>query len=493
MIESGIRETAPVPAPEPPRRRRRRRRRRRSPCQRCRPSRLNRQPAPAPEAPPIVPIEPAPLRAAARKPIDPSLPPDHPLEPGSGRSRPTASAADRIAASEAAVSSTKPPVIADPGPKPNFIAAARRAAQAAAAAAPSAETAQRRGSARTNPRQRTRPLIIAGAAALIVHRLHPDRVAAVRSRTPSSVLAAPAEEVQPEKSAQPEKAPPPVTALPEPTAAAVRAAGARAAASARPPRRRRFPFRARRRLRCPYRSRTRNPAPISAPSRRSRPPPVTARGTQSRPWPPPPTSPAALPRPATPLGDKLPASDRRTGAARRRALRRCGRRLRGRRRALPRATACRAAASQAAPWLERAAKQGLAPAQFRLGGFYEKGIGVKKDLAAARDLYLAAAGKGNGKAMHNLAVLYAEGVDGPAGLRQRRALVPRGRRSRRHRQPIQSRHPVRARHRRDDRITPRSYKWFALAAIRATRKRRRRATRSPRTSTSNRSPPRGLR
>jgi localization factor PodJL len=39
---------------------------------------------------------------------------------------------------------------------------------------------------------------------------------------------------------------------------------------------------------------------------------------------------------------------------------------------------------------------------------------VKKDLVAARDLYLAAAGKGNGKAMHNLAVLYAEGIDGPA-------------------------------------------------------------------------------
>jgi localization factor PodJL len=56
----------------------------------------------------------------------------------------------------------------------------------------------------------------------------------------------------------------------------------------------------------------------------------------------------------------------------------------------------------------------LAPAQFRLGGLYEKGLGVKKDLAAARDLYLAAAAKGNGKAMHNLAVLYAEGIDGTA-------------------------------------------------------------------------------
>jgi localization factor PodJL len=37
---------------------------------------------------------------------------------------------------------------------------------------------------------------------------------------------------------------------------------------------------------------------------------------------------------------------------------------------------------------------------------------VKKDLVAARRLYLAAASKGNGKAMHNLAVLYAEGIDG---------------------------------------------------------------------------------
>jgi localization factor PodJL len=36
---------------------------------------------------------------------------------------------------------------------------------------------------------------------------------------------------------------------------------------------------------------------------------------------------------------------------------------------------------------------------------------VKKDLAQARRLYLAAAAAGNAKAMHNLAVLYAEGVD----------------------------------------------------------------------------------
>src|SRR6185437_1649829 len=42
----------------------------------------------------------------------------------------------------------------------------------------------------------------------------------------------------------------------------------------------------------------------------------------------------------------------------------------------------------------------------------EKGQGVKKDLAAAQKLYIAAASKGHAKAMHNLAVLYAEGTEG---------------------------------------------------------------------------------
>jgi len=68
--------------------------------------------------------------------------------------------------------------------------------------------------------------------------------------------------------------------------------------------------------------------------------------------------------------------------------------------------------AEAARWYERAANQGLAPAQFRLGSMYEKGLGVKKDIEAARKLYIAAADKGNAKAMHNLAVLHAEGVDG---------------------------------------------------------------------------------
>ena len=67
---------------------------------------------------------------------------------------------------------------------------------------------------------------------------------------------------------------------------------------------------------------------------------------------------------------------------------------------------------EAARWLERSAKAGLAPAQFRLGSLYEKGQGVKKSLDTAQRLYSAAAQKGNAKAMHNLAVLYAEGAHG---------------------------------------------------------------------------------
>ncbi|HEX3440873.1 MAG TPA: hypothetical protein VHT93_11050 [Pseudolabrys sp.] len=71
-----------------------------------------------------------------------------------------------------------------------------------------------------------------------------------------------------------------------------------------------------------------------------------------------------------------------------------------------------ASLEDAARWYERAAGKGLAMAQFRYASMLEKGQGVKKDLNAARRLYLAAAAKGNAKAMHNLAVLYAEGIDG---------------------------------------------------------------------------------
>ena len=64
---------------------------------------------------------------------------------------------------------------------------------------------------------------------------------------------------------------------------------------------------------------------------------------------------------------------------------------------------------EAAKWYDRAAQAGVVPAIFRLGTFYEKGLGVKKDIDSARRYYMQAAERGNAKAMHNLAVLDADG------------------------------------------------------------------------------------
>jgi localization factor PodJL len=65
---------------------------------------------------------------------------------------------------------------------------------------------------------------------------------------------------------------------------------------------------------------------------------------------------------------------------------------------------------EAARLLEEAADMGLTIAQFRLATLYETGHGVSQDYQAARDWYAQAAEGGNARAMHNLAVLYAEGT-----------------------------------------------------------------------------------
>jgi localization factor PodJL len=67
---------------------------------------------------------------------------------------------------------------------------------------------------------------------------------------------------------------------------------------------------------------------------------------------------------------------------------------------------------QAALWFDRAAKAGSIPGLFRLAVLYERGQGVAKDPQEARRLYLAAADKGHTKAMHNLAVMYVQAIDG---------------------------------------------------------------------------------
>jgi localization factor PodJL len=376
-------------------------------------------PAAAPPKPaPAEPIhgEPAPLPrpASARPPIDPNLPPDHPLEPGSatGRSRPTPAAERASAAQAASAAGSKPPVIPDPGGRPDYIAAARRAAQVAAAASPrnraSAATGAKGSSLPRHLTQHLRKFIVAAAVVIIiaggVHialRLFDDTGtgAAPEPRTESESpppAAAPAPAVAPAAPSAPAQGPK-VIQLPVPGAnpAPAKEPPASAPAIGTKPRRQSL-----------------NDEPPSLPgpdfttTMQLLPPPANA----------PPAPPAPPPQPApvaAPLTDKLPAT---IGGPSLRAAALAGDAAAqyevGVRFADGRGVAQNA--EEAVRWLDRAAKGGSAPAMFRLGAIYEKGAGAKKDLAAARDHYRAAAEKGHGKAMHNLAVLYAEGVDGAA-------------------------------------------------------------------------------
>ena len=371
---------------------------------------------------------------ASRTPIDPNLPPDHPLEPGvAAGPRATPSAAERIAASEAAVDFAKPSSISEQGAKPNFMAAARRAAQAAAAAPPERNARGERVPIHTpqteKPSRLRKLIVVAGAvvvAGVFLHvalRIFQDR--ATPNNSPASSPPAPVQraappKVLPEADVKPESGPLilPVPSAPPQTAPA---ANASAAASGAPPSASSAP------IPVPPPSLTPGP-PVAAPPvmQRQSSLPYGADVTGSLPHralPPPqnqaPAGLASEPVPAAApamVAGKLPAT---IGGPRLRAA----------------AIAGNAAAEfevanryaeghgvspsdgEAVRWLELAAKQGLAPAQFRLGAFYEKGIAVKRDLAVAHDLYAAAAAKGNGKAMHNLAVLYAEGINGPADYR----------------------------------------------------------------------------
>jgi localization factor PodJL len=63
--------------------------------------------------------------------------------------------------------------------------------------------------------------------------------------------------------------------------------------------------------------------------------------------------------------------------------------------------------AKAAYWFGKSASSGHAPAQYRLGTLYERGMGVAKDLKGALGWYERAASLGNVKAMHNAAVLSA--------------------------------------------------------------------------------------
>jgi localization factor PodJL len=362
---------------------------------------------------------PTPQAPQEHRPIDPDLPPDHPLEPGATRGRAGNSALDRIAASEAALGPVKPPVVPDPGSKSSFIAAARRAAQAAnsetavrgdkpaPAPAPAVNKAPRAKSAGAWG-DRVRSVLVAVSVVLIVlSSLH--LVASLFGVGEESSDGSPPQETQSSPKGDDAISPPP-RPIDDPAAP-----GTPKPAAPTPGRQSQIAPPDGAALPRDAAVQPQAPAPIAdttalAAEKRD----IT--GSIARPF-------APIPgMPAMPALEPAPAASRGTGIDK-----------------LPLAIGgtLRAAAAkgdpaaqyeiaqryaeghgvplnlaEAADWFERAAKQGLAPAQFRLGGFYEKGFGVKKDLEAARRLYTAAAEAGNAKAMHNLAVLYAEGIDG---------------------------------------------------------------------------------
>jgi localization factor PodJL len=414
-------------------------------------------PAPMPASAPPRPAPP--MQRGERTPIAPDLPADTPLEPGSaGRGR---SAAERIAASEAALGPLKREGGEVTG-KANFIAAARRAAQAAANegnASDGLRTEEHKEDETPTSligrflANRRRALVLGVSALLVLYGAM--QVVSMMGGSGGEASRPTSSQIQPPpaiKLAAPVVAPAAPSA-PAPAVAATPAvsppppAAPGAQTSTEP-------------LVAPTASLI-APMPITA---RAQPAPASeATGSVK---PPMDIVAAAPPAPTAAhtanLADKLPASIggpalRTAGTAGNPAAEyEIGVRF-AEGRGVP------ANMELAVQWLERAANQGLAPAQYRLGSLYEKGQGVKKDLEKARTLYLAAADKGNAKAVHNLAVLYAEGIDGKPDYRTAaqwfRKAAERGVADSQYNLGI-----LYARGIGVDQNLAESYKWFSLAA-----------------------------
>jgi localization factor PodJL len=341
---------------------------------------------------PLAPVRPA---------IDPSLPADHPLEPGSRRA---ATAAERIAASETGLAPRKSNGASETSEKADFIAAAWRAAQAAAAEAVQAggkqaddkSTALEAGEGERSATFKRQLFLSVAAATLVIGATHVtlsmlgssgSAPIEAPAQTPNSASGREATKADtPASSAAPTaepQAPVPGPQLFAPTSVANSSLVVPPGASSVAPR------------------------PGSTNSHASEVTGSIAKPEDSAGAPA--ASPTAAPAPAS--ADSLPAA---IGGPGLRSAAAAGNAAAEYEIAIRYAEGRGVAQSfgDAARWFERAASKGLVPAQYRLGSLYEKGHGVKKDLEAARRLYVSAAEKGNARAMHNLAVLYAEGIDG---------------------------------------------------------------------------------
>jgi localization factor PodJL len=338
----------------------------------------------------------APPRAA----IEPDLPPDHPLEPGTRPSGRAASPSERIAASESAISeiaaSTREQASAT-----NFIAAARRAAQAAAASPPADKVFRSplkgagtgRAAVPSTITSKIRSLLVGASVVVIV--LGSFKMA----MTMLDGGSAPRPPAVENSSASPLPAQAPADDHANPAA----------------------PGPAEPSMNSPTpdgRQSLNDPAPADAEGHASVAIPQLAMATPAAPAPGSDVTGAIPVAPAPAVGKppsvQIPPTERLPDAIGGPVLRTAA--LKGDPSAayeigvrFAEGKGVPSNLDEAAKWYGRAAEAGVVPAIFRLGTLYEKGLGVRKDIDIARRYYVQAAERGNAKAMHNLAVLDADG------------------------------------------------------------------------------------
>ena len=338
-----------------------------------------------------------PQAAPPRLAMEPALPPDHPLEPGTRPGGRTASASERIAASESAISEI-PAAPREPVSTSSFIAAARRAAQAAAAAPPpekagrgAAKTTGGRGKETSTITTKIRSLLVGASVVVIVLGTFKMAMTLLDAGTAPQMPAMESSGgTQPSGPAADDNA---SSAMP-----------AQIAPSMTSP----VPI-GKQSLNGQATDANEGTASVAIPPNIATPPAASADDITG-----------TLQVQDIVLGKSklalipIPPSERLPEAIGGPVLR--GAALRGDPTAayevgvrFAEGKGITANFDEAAKWLDRAAQAGVVPAIFRLGTLYEKGLAVQKDVDIARRYYIRAAERGNAKAMHNLAVLDADG------------------------------------------------------------------------------------
>ena len=343
--------------------------------------------------------------APPRATIEPGLPPDHPLEPGTRPSGRVPSPSERIAASESAISEITAGT-REPSSTSNFIAAARRAAQAAAAAPPIDKPA--RGPLKDSARDKAKAtsteastvtskirsvlvgasvvIIVLGTFKLAMTLLDGGSVPALPA-TESSGEQTPSIQWPAEDAAKPAAPAPAMPSMTSPTPIGRQSFNGSApnasdgAASAEIPPNAAIP----------------SASPLSASDITGSVPIAQVAPTSHK------LTMVQVP-PTERLPDAIGGPLLRTAALQGdpAAAYEIGLRF-------AEGKGVASNLDEAAKWYDRAAQAGVVPAVFRLGTFYEKGLSVKRDIDIARRYYMQAAERGNAKAMHNLAVLDADG------------------------------------------------------------------------------------